>query len=134
MVEITAAEAVDRVASGARLIDVREQDEWNGGHAPTAVLIPTSEIQSRWQEIAADDEPAIIVCHSGYRSAMVADALERAGVPAVSLAGGMVEWAAAGGPVVTGRSHEGSDTSAASSGRDGSAAPGGAVSEPDTRS
>jgi rhodanese-related sulfurtransferase len=103
--EIDVTEALRRVAAGSRLIDVREQGEWDDVHAPEAVLLPMSEIQSRWTEIDASDDPAIIVCHSGHRSGMVADALERSGVAAVSLAGGMVAWQAAGGAVV----HDGAD-------------------------
>lgn len=109
--EIDVAEALRRVAAGSRLVDVREQNEWDDVHAPQAVLLPMSELQARWTEVAADDDPAIIVCHSGHRSAMVADALVRSGTPAVSLAGGMVAWEAAGGDVVHGsadsdRGHE----------------------------
>ncbi|MFZ7088025.1 rhodanese-like domain-containing protein [Curtobacterium sp. RRHDQ10] len=99
--EISVAEAMQRVAAGSRLIDVREQDEWVAGHAPEASFLPMSSLQDRWTEVDADDaDPAIIVCHSGRRSAQVADALERSGVPAVSLAGGMVAWHGAGGAVV----------------------------------
>jgi rhodanese-related sulfurtransferase len=101
--EIDVTEALRRVAAGSRLVDVREQHEWDAGHAPQAAFLPMSALQERWTEVAADDDdPAIIVCHSGYRSAQVADALERSGVPAVSLAGGMVAWAEAGGAGVTG--------------------------------
>ncbi|KQO65267.1 hypothetical protein ASF23_01305 [Curtobacterium sp. Leaf261] len=96
-------EALRRVAAGSRLIDVREQDEWDGGHAPEASFLPMSALQERWTEVDADDDdPAIIVCHSGRRSGIVAESLERSGVPAVSVAGGMVAWQAAGGAVVTG--------------------------------
>lgn len=101
MQEIDVHEAMARVARGARLIDVREQDEWDAGHAPDAQLVPMSSLQERWTEVAADDDPALVICHSGHRSAMVADALERSGVPAVSVRGGMVAWAEAGGAVVT---------------------------------
>ncbi|WIB62186.1 rhodanese-like domain-containing protein [Curtobacterium sp. MCBD17_040] len=101
MQEIDVHEAMRRVEGGARLIDVREQDEWDAGHAPVARLLPMSALQERWTEIATDDEPALIICHSGHRSRMVADALERSGVPAVSVAGGMVAWAQAGGAVTT---------------------------------
>jgi len=100
MQQIDVQEAMRRIAGGSRLIDVREQHEWDEGHAPDAVLLPMSVLQERWSEVAVDDDPAIVVCHSGHRSGMVADALERSGVPAVSLAGGMVAWAAAGGAVV----------------------------------
>jgi rhodanese-related sulfurtransferase len=98
--EIDAAEAIRRVAAGSRLIDVRERGEWSEVHAPTALLLPMSELQERWAEISPDDDPAIIVCHSGYRSANVTAALEKAGIPAVSVAGGMVAWEAVGGAVV----------------------------------
>jgi rhodanese-related sulfurtransferase len=102
MQEIDVTEAMQRVAAGARLIDVREQDEWDGGHAPAARFLPMSSFQEHWNEVAPDaDDPAIIICHSGHRSGLVADALERSGVPAVSLAGGMVAWQQAGGAVVT---------------------------------
>ncbi|WP_144758566.1 rhodanese-like domain-containing protein [Curtobacterium sp. 9128] len=100
--EISADQAMQRVAAGARLYDVREQGEWDEVHAPQATLVPMSAFQERWTEIQPTDEPAIIVCHSGMRSARVAAALEQAGVPAVSLAGGMVEWEAGGGPVERG--------------------------------
>lgn len=102
-VEVDLAEALRRVADGAPLIDVREQAEWDDVHAPQATLLPMSELQERWSEVPSDDEhPAVVVCHSGYRSAQVVAALERAGVPAVSLAGGMVAWEQGGEPVVGG--------------------------------
>jgi rhodanese-related sulfurtransferase len=99
--EVDVPEALVRLAGGAALIDVREQSEWDDVHAPQATLLPMSELQARWAEVPVDDEhPAVVVCHSGYRSAQVVAALERAGVPAVSLAGGMVAWEQSGQPVV----------------------------------
>ncbi|PZE67564.1 rhodanese-like domain-containing protein [Curtobacterium sp. MCBD17_021] len=99
--EVDVAEALRRLDEGAALIDVREQSEWDDVHAPQATLLPMSELQSRWGEVPTDDDhPAVVVCHSGYRSAQVAAALERAGVAAVSLAGGMVAWEQSGAPVV----------------------------------
>ncbi|PYY35041.1 rhodanese-like domain-containing protein [Curtobacterium sp. MCJR17_055] len=99
--EVELADALQRIEDGAPLIDVREQSEWDEVHAPQATLLPMSELQARWAEVPADDEhPAVVVCHSGYRSAQVVAALERAGVPAVSLAGGMVAWEQSGAPVV----------------------------------
>ncbi|WP_139195281.1 rhodanese-like domain-containing protein [Curtobacterium sp. MCBA15_001] len=100
MEEITTDQALARIAAGARLYDVREQTEWDEVHAPQAILLPLSEFADRWTEIAPDDQPAIVVCHSGMRSARAVQALEQQGVPAVSLAGGMVAWEAQGGPVV----------------------------------
>ncbi|PZF61667.1 rhodanese-like domain-containing protein [Curtobacterium sp. MCPF17_047] len=99
--EVDLTEALARLEAGAPLIDVREQSEWDEVHAPQATLLPMSELQARWAEVPVDDEhPAVVVCHSGYRSAQVVAALERAGVPAVSLSGGMVAWEQSGAPVV----------------------------------
>lgn len=100
IVDIDVAEARRRIDAGARLFDVREQGEWDEVHAPDATLVPMSELVARWKEIDGGDEPAIIVCHSGGRSARVVAALEQSGVPAVNLVGGMVAWEQSGAPVV----------------------------------
>jgi rhodanese-related sulfurtransferase len=97
--EISAAEAIERVAGSGWMLDVREQDEWDRGHAPEAHLIPMSVIEQRSGEIP-DDVALIVVCHSGYRSWTVTKALVAAGYDAVSVAGGMDAWQSAGGVVV----------------------------------
>lgn len=98
--EIDIAEARRRVDAGAPLFDVREQGEWDEVHAPQATLVPMSELVARWQEIDGGDQPAMVICHSGGRSARVVAALEQSGVPAVSVAGGMTAWEQSGAEVV----------------------------------
>ncbi len=105
--DIDVAEARRRIAAGAKLFDVREQGEWDEVHAPEATLVPMSELVARWREIDGGDQPAIVVCHSGGRSARVAAALEQSGVPAVNLVGGMTAWEQAGEPVVRGGDAQG---------------------------
>lgn len=97
--EISAAEAIERVAGGSWMLDVREQDEWDRGHAPDAHLIPMSVIEARISEIP-DDARLVVICHSGYRSWTVTKALVAAGYDAVNVAGGMDGWQSAGGVVV----------------------------------
>jgi rhodanese-related sulfurtransferase len=97
--EVSALQAAELVQAGAMLLDVREADEWQAGHAPVAVHLPMSTISGRAGELPTDRQ-IICVCHLGQRSAMVADALRRAGWDAVNLSGGMESWAAAGLPVV----------------------------------
>ena len=97
--ELSAAEAARAVEEGAYLLDVREDDEWAGGHAPDAVHIAMSVLAGRAGELPTD-RTIVCVCHVGARSAVVADALNRGGWTAVNLAGGMVAWEAAGLPVV----------------------------------
>jgi rhodanese-related sulfurtransferase len=99
--QIPAAEAIERVRDSAWLLDVREQQEWDGGHAPEAHLIPMSVIESRWDEVP-EGVPVIVICHSGYRSWQVTKALVAAGYDAVNVAGGMEAWQSAGGVVVEG--------------------------------
>lgn len=97
--EVSAQEAIALVASGTILVDVREQDEWNAGHAPDARLLPMSEIQQRVAELP-DDTRLLVICHSGMRSQRVTDFLVAEGYDAVNVAGGMMAWQASGGEVV----------------------------------
>jgi rhodanese-related sulfurtransferase len=100
---VTAIEAIAAVTDGdgsTVLVDVREQDEWDRGHAPHAVHLPMSALEERYSELP-EDANLLIICHSGGRSFRVTDALERAGYNAVNVEGGMLAWHAAGGAVVT---------------------------------
>ena len=97
--EVDSDQALALVTGGAYLLDVREQNEWDTAHAPTAVLLPMSVIQDRVDEIPLD-RTVYVVCHSGARSARVAAILRSEGVDAVNIAGGMLAWQAVGGEVV----------------------------------
>ena len=87
----------------AVLLDVRENDEWTAGHAPSAVHVPMGQVVQRLDEIAAAlaERPVRVVCRSGGRSARVTAYLIQAGWDAVNVDGGMRAWAAAGRPMVT---------------------------------
>jgi len=97
---VDVAEARRRLDAGALLLDVREPDEWEAGHAPEATWIPMGEVGARHDELTPG-QPVVVVCRSGARSARVTDALVSAGYDATNLAGGMQSWSAAGLPVVT---------------------------------
>jgi rhodanese-related sulfurtransferase len=94
------AEARRRLETGAMLLDVRESDEWDTGHAPDATWIPIGHVAARQDELAGD-RPIVVVCRSGGRSARVTSTLLQAGYDATNLAGGMQAWAGAGFSVVT---------------------------------
>ena len=96
MPEVDAAEAIGLVADGTLLIDVREQDEWDAGHAPDARLVPLSQLQERVGELP-ENTKLLIVCHSGMRSMRATAFLRAEGLDAVNVIGGMVAWSAAGG-------------------------------------
>jgi len=97
--EVSPAEAAELVGAGAILLDVREQDEWDAGHAPQATHLAMSELNARAGELPRDAQ-VVCLCHVGGRSSMVAEALNRAGWQALNLSGGMRAWQAAGLPVV----------------------------------
>lgn len=76
------------LASGATIIDVRSDEEWQAGHLPTARHIPLDELPSRLDEIRPD-QLAVLVCRSGSRSAMATAALARRGLEVANLTGGL---------------------------------------------
>jgi rhodanese-related sulfurtransferase len=86
--------------ASAVLLDVREDDEWQRGHAPGAQHIPMGEVPARLAEID-HDKPLYVVCHLGGRSMRVAQYLQRNGYEPVNVSGGMQAWAGAGRPVIT---------------------------------
>ena len=99
--EVNVEQTVERVREGARLIDVREDNEWQRGHAAGAEHLGRGVIE-RDIEGAAPDHAAelILYCGGGYRSALAADNLQRMGYTNVhSLAGGWKAWQEAGAPV-----------------------------------
>ena len=77
------------------LLDVREQDEWDAGHAPQARHIPMSELAGRLEELPADQD-VLVICRSGGRSARVTAYLNANGWDARNVDGGMQQWAATG--------------------------------------
>lgn len=84
--------------AGAALLDVRELDEWDAGHAAAAVHVPLAKLSL---DVVPPGELLLVVCHVGGRSAMATRALRNAGVPAANVTGGMAAWHRAGLPVVT---------------------------------
>ncbi len=99
--EISINQALNLRNAGAFILDVRQPEEWNEYHVPGSTLIPLGELESRVKELPRD-QPIVVVCRSGNRSATGRDILLRAGfLQVTSLAGGLSQWKAAGYPVVT---------------------------------
>ena len=98
-VAVTDLDPAQPVPPGTVLLDVREQDEWDAGHAPDAVHIPLGDLPDRVGELP-EDQRLLVVCHAGGRSAQATAWLVQGGRDAVNVEGGMVDWARAGLPVV----------------------------------
>src|SRR5215207_2653699 len=80
-------------------VDVREDNEWNAGHAAGAIHLGKGIIE-RYIESTVPDKATelILYCGGGYRSALATDALQKMGYTNVfSMAGGWKAWKEAGG-------------------------------------
>ena len=81
------------------LLDVRNADEWEAGHAPNARWIPLADLESARFQLPMNRR-IVCVCRSGARSARATESLLEWGFEATNMAGGMKAWAEAGFSVV----------------------------------
>jgi rhodanese-related sulfurtransferase len=81
------------------IIDVREDGEWRAGHIDGSVHIPLYDLPSRLGEMP--DGQLLVVCKVGARSAQAVAYLAQQGHDAVNLDGGLLDWDAAGRPLVS---------------------------------
>ena len=92
--EVSVKKALERTESGAKLIDVREDNEFEAGHAAGAEHMGRGVIE---RDILAKHpdkgEELILYCGGGYRSALAAANLQTMGYTNVwSMAGGWKAW------------------------------------------
>jgi hydroxyacylglutathione hydrolase len=85
-----------------RVLDVRSDEEWEGGHVCGATHLMGGYLPERARELARGGGPLAVVCQTGYRSTVAASVLERAGAADVrNVTGGMTAWQQAGLPICT---------------------------------
>lgn len=89
----------DPLPEGLVVLDVREPVEWQHGHIEGAVHIPLSLLPLRATELPSSQ--TLVVCRVGGRSAQAVSWLQQQGHDAVNLAGGMLDWSAAGRALVS---------------------------------
>jgi phage shock protein E len=82
------------IQGGAAVIDVRDPAEFAGGHLPSAINVPVSEMTTRVSEVERllggdRSKPVVVYCGSGRRSAKAKEALEAAGFSQVVNGGGL---------------------------------------------
>lgn len=101
--ELSVEETRERLRSNpnAKLIDVREDNEWEKGRAADAVHLGRGIIERDIEREQPDKETELILyCGGGFRSALACDNLQRMGYRNVfSMAGGWKAWKDAGAPV-----------------------------------
>jgi rhodanese-related sulfurtransferase len=96
--EVSVEESQEKVAGGANLIDVREDHEWEAGHAKGALHLARGiierDIVDRFPDKATE---LVLYCGGGFRSALSADMLQKMGYTNVfSMDGGWKAWNEAG--------------------------------------
>lgn len=101
--EVTVAETQQRLRENeqVKLIDVREDNEFNAAHAAGAIHIGKGIIERDIETTVPDKNTELILyCGGGYRSALAGDVLQRMGYTNVfSMAGGWKAWKEAGGEI-----------------------------------
>lgn len=102
--EISVQDALSDMAGEARLIDVREDHEWEACHAKGAEHLGKGIIERDIETLVPDkDDYLILYCGGGYRAALAADSLQKMGYTNVhSMAGGWRAWLEAGAPTKEG--------------------------------
>ena len=100
--ELSVDDALRRMRDGkAKLIDIREESEWDAGHARGAIYLGKGLIERDIEKTVPDPGSEIILyCGGGFRSVLAARALQEMGYTNVwSLAGGWRAWESGGAPV-----------------------------------
>ena len=100
--EVIVDETRQRMLSdnGVRLIDVREDNEWEAGHVAGSLHLGKGIIERDIEATVPDKATEVILyCGGGYRSALAADVLQQMGYTNVfSMAGGWKAWKDSGAP------------------------------------
>jgi len=101
--EMTVAETQARLKQNAeaKLVDVREDNEWNTAHAAGAIHLGKGVIERDIETTVPDKSTELILyCGGGYRSALASDALQQIGYTNVfSMVGGWKAWRSSGGEI-----------------------------------
>ncbi len=93
--KISQEEAKEMMDAGEVLIlDVREQEEYDGGHIPGAVLLPLGSINEETAAAVIPEKETVVLvyCRSGNRSKKAAKALAELGYTGIYEFGGISTW------------------------------------------
>src|SRR5690349_11794756 len=100
--EVSVAETQQRMRddNNVKLVDVREDNEWNDSHAAGAIHLGKGIIERDVETTVPDKNTELILyCGGGFRSALAADVLQQMGYANVfSMAGGWKAWRESGAP------------------------------------
>ena len=80
---------LEKIQAGAAIIDVRSAGEFNEGHYPNAKNLPVNVLMMKMKDIGPKDQPVVLYCETGSRSAYAAMILKASGFKDVVNAGGL---------------------------------------------
>lgn len=87
------AKAIMDTESDFVILDVREQDEYNAGHIPGAILLPYLQTDALAPDLLPNkDQKILVYCRSGRRSKIAAESLAALGYTNVLEFGGIIDW------------------------------------------
>ena len=89
--EISVDQLAERLAEGARVIDVREPSEFEQARLGGSELIPLATVPQRVDTFRGED-PIYVICRSGGRSMQACMFLAEQGVDVVNVSGGLMAW------------------------------------------
>ena len=101
--DVTVEDLESALASGARLIDVREPAEYEEMRIDGASLIPLSTVPDNLEAFRSDT-PVYVMCRSGGRSSAACEFVASQGCEVLNVEGGIMAWVASGRPVASGES------------------------------
>lgn len=93
--EITVDDLAALLDGGARLVDVREPDEWRSARVPGAELVPLATVPDHLDDFPAG-ETTYVICRSGARSMRACEFVAAHGREVVNVAGGTLAWIESG--------------------------------------
>jgi molybdenum cofactor guanylyltransferase len=101
--EIDVDQLAERLGAGARVVDVREPDEYEDGHVPGAVLVPLRTVPEHLDAFGGNG-PTYVICRTGGRSMRACEFVAAQGldVEVVNVAGGTMAWITSGRDTVGG--------------------------------
>ena len=103
---ISPQQAQAMMNAGAAMVDVREPAEWEDAHVKGSTLIPLGQVKQEPSKAALAPQ-VLLLCHSGRRAKVAADAMsELKNVKLFVIEGGITAWQKAGLPVQKGQKNK----------------------------
>lgn len=99
--EISVDELAELLDAGARLVDVRQPDEYEAARVEGSVLVPLATVPVNVDAFRGDGT-TYVICRSGARSMQACEFLAAQGVDVANVAGGVLAWVATGRDVAAG--------------------------------